>query len=209
MKIGRILYPVHVLGPGKRVGIWMAGCDRHCPGCANPELWEAKDEQEISPADCKQLLQQLYCSVKGEIDGFTISGGEPFLQKEELYELVLFLRTISEDILVFSGYTGEEWQADETAAGILDNIAVLVDGDYREQENLGEILRGSANQRIYYRNPDVAALYERYLKEHEGQHMVETFQVSDGIVAVGIHKKDFRVALQRQLEKKQLERLEE
>lgn len=40
MYIARILYPVEVLGPGKRIGIWFCGCPRRCEGCSNPELWE-------------------------------------------------------------------------------------------------------------------------------------------------------------------------
>ena len=45
MRIGRILYPIKALGPGTRIGIWVQGCPRECPGCANPELQpeEAKD----------------------------------------------------------------------------------------------------------------------------------------------------------------------
>ena len=44
--VARILYPVKVLGPGNRVGIWLAGCDHKCLGCSNPELWEQKDEEK-------------------------------------------------------------------------------------------------------------------------------------------------------------------
>ena len=47
MNVARILYPVKVLGPGKRIGIWLCGCDRECFGCSNPELWEPKPEYEL------------------------------------------------------------------------------------------------------------------------------------------------------------------
>lgn len=36
MYVARILYPVEVLGPGKRVGIWFSGCPSKCKGCSNP-----------------------------------------------------------------------------------------------------------------------------------------------------------------------------
>lgn len=38
MYIARILYPVEVLGPGKRIGIWFCGCPRRCEGCSQPGI---------------------------------------------------------------------------------------------------------------------------------------------------------------------------
>lgn len=36
MYVAGILYPVEVLGPGKRIGIWFSGCLSKCKGCSNP-----------------------------------------------------------------------------------------------------------------------------------------------------------------------------
>ena len=47
MYIARILYPVEVLGPGKRIGIWFCGCPRRCEGCSNPELWEFQERYQV------------------------------------------------------------------------------------------------------------------------------------------------------------------
>lgn len=44
MYIARILYPVKVLGPGERIGIWMDGCEHGCIGCSNPELWDIQSK---------------------------------------------------------------------------------------------------------------------------------------------------------------------
>lgn len=38
MQIDRLLYPVHSLGPGNRLVIWVRGCKKRCFNCANPEL---------------------------------------------------------------------------------------------------------------------------------------------------------------------------
>ena len=46
MYVARILYPVKVLGPGNRIGIWVSGCNHRCKGCSNPELW--KQEERIN-----------------------------------------------------------------------------------------------------------------------------------------------------------------
>lgn len=78
MNVARILYPVKVLGPGNRVGIWLCGCSRACKGCSNPELWEQRPEYEVSPIEVCKLIQKIVSSHT--IDGFTISGGEPMDQ---------------------------------------------------------------------------------------------------------------------------------
>lgn len=204
MKIARVLYPVTVLGPGKRIGIWVAGCSRRCPGCANPELWEAKQEQEISVESLVKAVDALMETRQGEVDGFTISGGEPFEQPEELLRLVDSLRERSSDILIFSGYTREALQQNTAAEQVLNRIAVLVDGSYEEENNRGEILRGSANQQIWYQQEEVREQYETYIRAHEGQLLVENFRVGDGVIAVGIHKKDFQAKLTEQLRKRQI-----
>ena len=46
MYLDRILYPVTSLGPGKRLCIWVSGCNARCEGCANPELWTQRPEQK-------------------------------------------------------------------------------------------------------------------------------------------------------------------
>lgn len=48
MYVARILYPVMVLGPGKRIGIWFVGCRHQCKGCSNPELWETAEKYQIT-----------------------------------------------------------------------------------------------------------------------------------------------------------------
>lgn len=204
MKIARVLYPVTVLGPGKRIAIWVAGCSRRCEGCANPELWEVKPEQEVAVSDFVAAVKQLLGDRLKEAEGVTISGGEPFDQPKELLLLVQELKQISDDILIFSGYTREQLTESPTNVLILKEIATLVDGEYREEENQGEVLRGSANQRYFYRDEHVRQRYENYLKERAGKHQVENFTVKGGIISVGIHKKDFRNTLTRQLRDRQI-----
>lgn len=49
MYVARILYPVEVLGPGKRVGICFYGCPRKCKGCSNPRLWNFQERYKTMP----------------------------------------------------------------------------------------------------------------------------------------------------------------
>ena len=178
MYISRILYPVEVLGPGRRIGIWMDGCIHHCPGCSNPELWE---QQACYHTDADTVLRLVrMVAAEHEVDGFTITGGDPFFQPDALRELLPRLREIAPDILVYTGYLMEELPED-----ILSQITVLIDGKYVEARNHGEMLRGSDNQRILILEEAYRDLYESYQREFHGR--IQNFSTRDGIISVGIH----------------------
>ena len=81
-------YPVRVLGPGERLGIWVTGCKRNCPGCMTPEL---QDETAGREMDCQAMVEAAK-KAPGPVDGVTISGGEPFDQPQQLYRLVTLLK---------------------------------------------------------------------------------------------------------------------
>lgn len=189
MNIARILFPVKVLGPGNRVGIWVCGCPRRCHGCSNPELWQQKQEYEIAVSELKALIGSI--ANKKNVEGFTITGGEPMVQPEELAELITYLKTISTDILVYTGYKYKELsqQGSKFIDEILNSVAVLIDGQYIEELNTDVILRGSGNQSIVVLNNEYKAYYENYLKTAHNQ--IQNFTTSDGVVSVGIHRRDF------------------
>ena len=204
MKIARILYPVTVLGPGKRIGIWTLGCDRRCKGCANPELWQASQDQEIDIQNLLYSIDTLRADSSRRVDGITISGGEPFSQREELLLLINEVSKWCDDILIFTGFLKEELMEDEIARQILSKIQVLVDGAYIEDKHEGEILRGSSNQRIFYQSETIMKKYDEYEELHRGKHPVENFRVNGGVIAVGIHKKDFKEELEKALKKRKI-----
>lgn len=202
MRVARILYPVTVLGPGKRIAIWVAGCSKRCQGCANPELWDGSVYPKVEMSQLEMAIEAIYEKASGDVDGITISGGEPFEQAEELVQLVSFLEKRTDDILVFSGKKKEELLQNSIMAEVLEKIAVLVDGEYIEAENEGEVLRGSRNQEIHIQKTEMKMKYEGYLEQNKGKHLAETFHVKDGVIVVGIHKKDFDSELEKALEKK-------
>ena len=189
MNVARILYPVEVLGPGRRIGIWVCGCRRGCKGCSNLELWERKAEYEVSIDEIMSLVERI--ASMNKVDGFTISGGEPMDQAEELSELVIRLKEYSEDILIYTGYRIEQLQDrnDADTDRILTRVAVLIDGEYREEENTNVLLRGSANQRIFILSPVMENKYRDYLETAHNQ--IQNFILRDGVVSVGIHKRGF------------------
>jgi len=207
MLVARILYPIEVLGPGKRIGIWMCGCKHRCKGCSNPELWEFDDKYRISVNEVFQILYGL--SRKHQVDGFTITGGDPFEQAEELSELVEKLKLISSDILVYTGYTLKELEEknNQSVNNVIQNIAVLIDGRYIEERNTNAILRGSDNQQILILNDAYKDKYQEYLST--AANLIQNFNTSDGIVSVGIHKPGFMDELNNKVRKIGLHREEE
>lgn len=182
MYIARILYPVKVLGPGNRVGIWFCGCSHRCKGCSNPELWEANDKYLITLNNTVKLIKSI--AQKGKIDGFTLTGGDPFFQYEELTKLITELKNFSDDILVYTGYTMEELEGKS-----LKGISVLIDGRYIEELNDNSLLKGSSNQRIHIMDSSQKEKYENYLNTFSNK--IQNFVTKDGVVSVGIHRPDF------------------
>jgi len=96
---------------------------------------------------------ELVSKIEGyadDIDGVSVSGGEPFEQLAALGELVRELRArLDLSILVFSGFRREELERDDLARAILADIDVLIDGRFVNKQRLARELRGSKNQNIH------------------------------------------------------------
>ncbi len=193
MKIARVLYPVHVLGPGERLAIWTYGCSHACKGCTNPELWNPKNPVETTKEQVQKLLENI--SDRGMIEGVTITGGDPFRYPDSLTELIDIVQSYTKDILVYTGYQYEELRERDDCKSVLEQIAVLIDGRYEEEQNQGHVLRGSENQKIYYLRPEYEQAYETYIQANQGKHLAENFPAKEGVISVGIHKPDFRKVL--------------
>lgn len=72
-------------GPGIRVSIWVQGCNRHCPECFNPETWDFNGGKLFNDKIKKQFLD---LANKDKIVGFSILGGEPLQQGDDMLDLV-------------------------------------------------------------------------------------------------------------------------
>lgn len=105
--VNKAHFPVTVLGPGRRIGIWVQGCSIGCKGCLSRDTWPRDAGKEMSIHDLLAWCEQ----VSGHmLDGVTISGGEPFEQPEALGRLLQGLadwrrrQKLDFDILCYSGY---------------------------------------------------------------------------------------------------------
>jgi len=199
MVVEQIIYPIESLGPGRRIGIWLVGCDRHCPGCSNPELWSREGWPDMDVKMVAELVDSVF--RENQVDGITISGGEPMEQAGELAELTRLLSKLTKDILVFSGYTYEEICSDSEKEEVLDYIAVLVDGRYIKEKNTHMTMRGSENQHIYLFRLDLENMYREYLANNDPKS-VRNFHLPEGTISVGIHDVDFSEKLREELQKK-------
>ena len=193
MYIARILFPVKVLGPGNRIGIWFDGCSHNCKGCSNPELHEFSEQYAISLVNIEKLITDI--SNKNDIDGFTITGGDPFDQPEDLNKLLDFIRLISEDILIYTGYCYED--VEKKYQDIVNKATVIIDGEYVQELNTGEVLRGSTNQNIIILNDKFRNKYLEYIDNSESS--IQNFYINGAAISVGIHKPGFDNAIDQAL----------
>lgn len=187
MYIARILYPVKVLGPGNRIGIWFAGCKHMCRGCSNPELWSIEEKYFATIEQVEKIIRSI--AVKNKIDGFTITGGDPMEQAVEVADLLENIKDISEDVMLYTGYEIEELTSD-VHKKLLDKVAVLIDGRYEEELNDNSFLRGSSNQNIHILKEHFNNKYHNYINNNHNE--IQNFMINNEVVSVGIHKKDFR-----------------
>lgn len=200
MYVARVLYPVKVLGPGNRIGIWFNGCTHFCKGCSNPELWEFQDRYKVSLENVIKLIEII--TENHKVDGFTITGGDPFEQSEDLERLVDYLTTITQDIIIYSGYKFD--YLDDKYPSILEKIAVLIDGEYIAEKNENCFMKGSTNQNIIVLKPNYKDMYDNYLVN--GENEIQNFTTIDGVISVGIHRRKYEQELNDLMNKMGLEK---
>jgi anaerobic ribonucleoside-triphosphate reductase activating protein len=85
-------------GPGIRNVVFFQGCSRHCPGCHNPGTWNPLGGQQMDVAELVALIDR-----ETPMRRITISGGEPLLQLDGLFELSKQLKQKGYDIAVYTG----------------------------------------------------------------------------------------------------------
>ena len=140
-------------GEGVCVTFFTQGCNRHCPGCHNPETWDFNGGYEFTQQTLNNIIKAL--KANGVQRNFCIMGGEP-LNSENLFLTDLIITEVKKyypdiKIYVWTGYTYEELldRSENLLQNILRNINVLVDGPFiQEKRDITLAMRGSSNQRI-------------------------------------------------------------
>ena len=99
-------------------------------------------------------IDEIYEEImSNSLTDVTFSGGEPFMQADELLLLAKRLKESNKNIWIYSGFTYEELlnHPNPNLKKILKLCDVLVDGRFELDKHDPDLLfRGSANQRIIH-----------------------------------------------------------
>ena len=171
------------LGPGLRYAVWTQGCPFNCPQCITPE---GRPIVAAKLIDTLQLADDII--INKNINGITISGGEPFLQAASL--AVLLNKVVESrpelNVIIFTGLLKENLLSKE-ALSVLSLTDLLIDGRYIDELNDGIGLRGSSNQRLHFLT-DRLLPYKKELLF--GKRQIEININDNRIDAIGIPLKD-------------------
>lgn len=159
-------FPVTVLGPGRRLGLWLQGCSIHCPNCVSQDTWAFDRGRETTVAAILTWARKV-CG--DELDGVTISGGEPFDQPKALGALLAALSHWREsidgdfDLLAYSGYSFSRLQVKHPR--LLAQLDAIIPEPYVENLPRSHVWRGSTNQPLLPLSPRGKARYAPYLEK--------------------------------------------
>ena len=167
------------LGPGKRYALWVQGCNKHCPGCISPDAQPLNSGYTV---EVEHLVHEILSQPN--IEGITVSGGEPFLQQDALCELIDAVR--SQRNLGVILYTGMHYE-DIASTALAKRCDLIIDGEYIDDLNDDRSLRGSSNQETIC----ISDRYRNFLKEYYGcpGRKVELIQRAGAFDMIGIPSK--------------------
>lgn len=147
LRVGGAETVTEVEGPGRRFALWLQGCSRRCRGCCNPHLHNFSAGE---PVPAHELAARITTS---DSDGLTIVGGEPLEQLPGLKHLFDHLQTMGYDksIMMFSGFSYAEIEADPEKLELVRRCDVLVAGPFVQQQ-APDTRRwiGSRNQTVHF-----------------------------------------------------------
>ena len=142
MRVAGIIRDSIVDGEGLRDVVFLQGCCHRCEGCHNKQTWDANGGRKMTPWYVADELSDSTNDV-------TISGGEPLLQLNELYELLSILHCYQlKHIWLYTGFTFEQIAIEEWKQ-LSRYIDVVVDGRFElDKRDKNLLFRGSSNQRL-------------------------------------------------------------
>ncbi len=169
-------------GPGRRLAIWVQGCERRCPGCCNLDMQEIRKNIVVDTKDLINLIHRsMFCD---EIEGLSFIGGEPMLQAEGLSEVAVWAHSVGLTVLVFTGYLYDELQAmnNESVNKLLEDTDLLVDGAFIQEEyDTERSWIGSRNQKVHF----LSSAYKSGIEYEKQEHQMEVLISEKDILVNG------------------------
>ena len=152
-------------GPGTRYVVWVQGCTLGCPGCFNPGTHPAavpgQGHAAVEPAGAGGGeagtgswrvgdLAAAVLAVAGQIEGVTLTGGEPLQQPAPAEAFCREIRARSGlSIVILTGYARREIEDDPQRSAAVAVADMVIAGRYNRGLHLGAGLRGSANKEYW------------------------------------------------------------
>jgi anaerobic ribonucleoside-triphosphate reductase activating protein len=126
MKLSGIDYKNRTCGPGERTEIFLQGCMNVCEGCFNLDAKVIGAGDEIPVQEVMNMIRE-----EGN-KKVTICGGEPFLQIDELYSLLVLLKKEKYSVMCYTGLLSEELYLYSIDKGPLPDYLI----EYSEEQKL-------------------------------------------------------------------------
>lgn len=177
IRLAAYLQPDSIVdGEGVRTVVWTQGCPHHCPGCHNASTWNFDEGALIDVDDVISEMKK----IKNQ-DGITLSGGDPVCQADACYEISKAAHEMGLNVWCYTGFTYEQMLLNPKAKRLLEQVDVLVDGKFLQDEKSYDIyFRGSRNQRIIdvpkSLEEQQVILVEKYMKD---KNYNDTYQKPD------------------------------
>ncbi len=161
LRVFNIIKTTKAEGPGTRYCIWVQGCSKHCKGCQAVHTWSHNGGELYDVQDIIDDIRKF----KDKLEGVTFLGGEPFEQAEALGIIAESIKNEGLSILCFTGGKLEELRENPANKRLLDNIDLLIDGEYvKELTDYSRPWCGSSNQRYHFLtdryNEDIFTTYK-------------------------------------------------
>ena len=175
MQIHAVMDCSLVNGPGRRAVVWLQGCEIHCPGCWNPASHLRAGGFAASAVEVAPQIER--AAEAYDLEGVTISGGEPLHQISEAIELLSVLKhqlpTLSTGL--FTGYAENELNAGKFHT-YLPSTAAARQVQWRELRSLLDFaVLGRYNRRQPTTAPLVSSRNQR-LRLFSARYDLEDFQ---------------------------------
>lgn len=143
--------------------------------------------KEYAPVD----LSEIFFRVAGT-EGITISGGEPFLQSEELVTMLDMIKAKRDyGVIIYTGFLKEELEKNDNngVQRLLQHTDILIDGHYMQELDDGKPYRGSSNQKIHLVTDRYKSIFDDYYNGTDKRN-IEIGVEKDNVYMVGVPSKN-------------------